>query len=343
MQSKKTPRDSMKGPFVPSRRYLLTGLTESLCTTLPAFPLPTMWTLYQAQVVALTKFILEYQDPDLLPSTLTHALNLNAPLLTFNLYKHFTEPWRLRTDEESSIITWTAPFPRVAQAVGYLCFLPFAVKRWIPIIRQLLDLGADIYERDSKLGTALDALFYNICTHYCSFDSHSVGSTWLNLLRSAGVDVHVYLNNEMRMRPDDPMLVRRQEPSGRGLAVPRQVFRISTKDADPSLLWEWWYDPVLPASHIVNEFKDFSLKLNIEAPGHHGWLRPPFDTFPFATHICEHRYLDGLDFKNHALICQEKARDSARRFEQRQGEKAAKLKKFLRKGVTRRMPGAWVF
>lgn len=119
---------------------------------------------------------------------------------------------------------------------------------WKHMIKRFVRMGVNYYNFSYQTSSLLDHLFRRC---WDPMKSRAVADEWLEILSNSGVDVHEYLQMEMRRHPRKPRLICRQWPH---LDDRRQL--VFSLEGTPTVCWEWWVDPREHGSLVCSEFGD---------------------------------------------------------------------------------------
>lgn len=199
------------------------------------------------------------------------------------------------------------------------------------VIRRLVVKGAHLHAPCLNRRTPLDSLFMH---EKEAWESQYLADQWLGVLFSAGIDLEEYLGAEMQLHPEPHLTL---DYRGRK----RQLI-FSLRDP-PRVRWEWWIDPKGIASMVLDEYKDTG---------------PVFDIFNVTVKFDQQWPYEYSDWQQHALMedmlryprignyknpeRSERIKLADERFQRRMQRKAIKFGKAERKGMNRRIPGAWI-
>ncbi len=212
---------------------------------------------------------------------------------------------------------------------------------WKRLIKRFVRMGVNYYDYSYHTRSLIDHCFLR-CRD--PIESRVVGDEWLEILSSTGVDVHDYLQMEMRRHPMKPPRIRHQFPY-----VDDRRRLIFSLEGTPTVYWEWWIDPREPGSLVCSEFiylcRNDGDSLSY-TPNNGPFIRPYWK----SCEICvsndrEASFLkDGRNNIERAKI----VKQVEARFERRMQKRAIKQRKAMglesRRETYRgpRVPGAWI-
>lgn len=224
--------------------------------------------------------------------------------------------------------------------------------QWENVIRKLVHEGVDIHgqvrcfnnepwdDRDDRsavlehYGTPLDELFRHTDT---PFEAQKVSRSWLRILASEGIDVLVYLEEEIALHTARHLLT-----WSTCLYFRKLIFQL---DENPGVWWDWVIDPSSGAGLVREAFTTLSmnrvdcfdtyvvkyLEWDTWPWGYPDWCRMPW----YGSGILE------LDYDGYCPERKGKNDLAKNRAARRMARKASKMRRALGIKRTSRVPGAW--
>jgi hypothetical protein len=226
-------------------------------------------------------------------------------------------------------------------------------EEWKPLIRRCIRQGCDIYqssfmawEADPLQRRSVHTLIDEILS-FCGYlaDSKKTIDSWLSVLKDERIDVKAYLRKERELREGHPPVF--EHSNGYSYSA------IFSTDLD-RMWFEKWTDPSLPASLVLEEFKNFGSEICACKKGSYMDYWPCgdmwwdccnefgdcFDERHQPIHSQYQKPIEGLLDKWQMRLWKQDLKES--RFNRREKRRLVKFYKSQGFRDWDRMPGAWI-